>query len=199
MRGRLVSRGQQGLFDAYFTAGVDVNLGTVRYGNPFPASWGTYVEVAQVWDVSIAAPGGTSVLESALSGIITTAAGISAGPIRPLVTPVTEILLDGMSTAGALSGISSVPVLSWTPPANGSPSAYVVAIVDTSASDDAIPPIIETTTTTARIPSGLLQSGHLYYFVVTAVVSSIEVSTSPFRAAPTYGFADALTSVVSPL
>jgi hypothetical protein len=187
----------------YLYTTTDVALSGVPYGNPFPSSWGELAIAADSWFVSYTAPGATSSsIQSAFAYTTMPASQASLSPIRPGVTPVRDPKVGGASAFDALTGIGVTPVLSWTPPAVGAPTAYEVTIYQAanaggSTSIDYVAEIV-TTTTSLPLPPGLLQDGSAYVFVVTAVVSPIDSAVHPFRLSPTTASADALSGLMTP-
>lgn len=181
----------------------DLNLGTISYGNPFPAAWGTSLSAGCTWGMSYTAHGA--------SAPATQGGGVylwmppekaSAGPIEPLVTPVLEPLVDGKDAFGPLDGISATPTLSWKKPAVGAPNFYRVYIGELTNEDGASSLPLTTTMTTTdtklSLPPDLLQKGHAYVFTIVAIVSERDGETAPFRGSATFGYADVLTSVALP-
>jgi len=156
--------------------GKDVNLGSVKYGNPFPAAWGQVLfvyEQAVVPMPGAGAAGAISVLEPIEQA--------AAGPIRPVLTPVQEVKVEGQSAFGALSGISTTPTLTWSAPAVGTPSSYAVSLYQLPSTSVAV---LFTTETSMTLPPGLLEEGNAYYFQITALAAN--------------GAADMITSAATP-
>jgi hypothetical protein len=171
------------------TLGESDALATMTYGSPFPAAWGIEVSVTAYWHVADA--------PNTAVGVMITPAEASSGPIRPLITPVQSPAVNGRNAFGALGDIGTTPTLSWMPPAKGTASAYVVTVAD-RASGLPLPPTIVTTETSLPLPPGLLESGHSYNFLIRAVASAIDASTTPFRRSLSYAYADTLTSAATP-
>jgi hypothetical protein len=182
---------------------VDVDLGTVHYANPFPAAWGTTVYAGESFSVSYTAPGASSPVDHYGTVYVQMPpAQASAGPVRPSVSPVQGPQIDGKSAFGSLAGISSTPVISWTPPALGQPTAYRVTLYQVmnggGTSTIKYVTTVATTTTSVPFPPNVLQKGNGYVFVITAMVSPIDASTAPFRGSPTTAGADVLSSMAVP-
>jgi hypothetical protein len=181
----------------------DVNLGTVNYANPFPAAWGTSVYAGESFSVQFTAPGASSATKHYGSVFVQLPpAQAAAGPIHLGVSPVQSPMVDGKSAFGSLAGISLTPVLSWSAPAAGTPTAYRVVVYQVANSGGSSTmqyvTTIATTSTTLPFPPNVLEKGSGYVFVITALVSPIDASTAPFRASPTMASADVLSSMAVP-
>jgi hypothetical protein len=181
-------------------AGVtDADLGTLQYPPPFSAGWGEWVGLTVTVDASIAVPG--SVMPFAAGGVIeigTTHAKATAGPIVPLVSPVRDPRVNGQSALSPLTGVSTAPTVSWTPPAIGTPAGYALSVLPISG--NAPPPAILflTADTSITLPPCLLAEGDTYYFVITAIVTDGSIAAYPYLSSVEWAVADALTSGVTP-
>jgi hypothetical protein len=157
--------------------GTDVNLGAVKYGDPFPAAWGQVIFVSE--QAVVPSPGGGG--PSGGIGVFGPVEQIAAGPIWPVVSPVREPKVEGQSAFGALSGVSTTPTLTWSAPGIGTPSSYVVSLWQIPSTQVAV---LFTTDTSMTLPPGLMEEGSSYYFQITARAVN--------------GAADVITSTVTP-
>jgi hypothetical protein len=181
----------------------DVNLGTVKYANPFPPAWGTSVYAGESFNVLYKAPGASSAAKHYGSVFVQMPpAQASAGPIHLGVSPVLNAQINGTSAFGMLAGVGTTPVLSWSAPATGTPTAYQVLVyqVVNSGGTSVMQYVttIATTTTKLPFPPNVLQKGNAYVFTINAIVSPIDASTAPFRYSPSLASASLLTSMVVP-
>jgi len=170
------------------------------FGNPFPAAWGSTVYAGETFSVDVTAPGATTpATQYGSIYVILPPDKAAGGPIAPLVTPALSPTLDGKDAFGAVGGVSLTPTLAWKPPALGKPNAYRVVIYRLSnlggASQLDYQAMISTSDTSLTLPPDLLEKGQSYVFVITAVVSSLDLASAPYRSSPTMATADALTGV----
>lgn len=93
-------------------------------------------------------------------------------PIRLELAPPTRLSLDGQPAQQPRSSTGTTPELSWSAPAVGTPTTYVVTI---SRLSNASPPVetvvarVSTPFTRLRIPPGVLTEGASHFAIVTAV------------------------------
>jgi len=179
------------LLGTYGEPSGDAMLGEVSYPNPFPASWGRQLLAGASLTVDDDAGGAVAFVAVTLPLALA-----SSVPIRPLVSPVQTPLVNGHDAFVAATGVSLTPTLSWSAPAVGVPSAYILTTTDFTAGT--IGNRIVTTTTSLPLPPGILQTGHSYSLCVRAVVWSIDASTTPFRTSLPRGVADMCTAVMQP-
>lgn len=182
----------------------DVTLSQVRFGNPFPASYGLFGYAGSTFSSTYTVPGATSgVKVSAAVTYIAPLAAFQSGPVAPPISPVKDLQINGESATTLSSPITTQPVLSWSPPAQGSPSVYLVGVIQLSlksGTGTAQKLIAQLTTQDTRlaIPPGLLQSGEYYVFRVTARAQSRFDIAHPLRGSiPEYSAAT-LTAMVTP-
>jgi hypothetical protein len=180
------------LLSLYATGLGSLNLGTVQYGNPFPAAWG---EALVAW--SLVFPPFANQLGPA-GGIVvaTTPAKASSGPIRPVVSPVLDPRVNGKSAFVPLSGISTTPTLSWQAPAIGTPAGYAVNVIGLPRIEYVA--TLVTTETTITLPPCILSPGGRYTFQITAIVSDGDIASYPWRLGSSFAIADAFTSEATP-
>lgn len=179
----------------------DVSL-SFDTGNPFPASWPKLVSVRYTMQVAYDYPdGGTRAITTAMvtQDLLSS---LGAAPLVPRVSPPRNIRVDGADGL-ARSQISRLPVLSWDPPANGTPTTYGISLFRftrigsgqiINVSEGAF---FEVSGTTFRLPFGEVVPGGEYVFGVTAFAApGANVARAPFKGAFPFGAATALTTML---
>lgn len=194
------------LLNASMTTLADADLGVVHYGDPYPASWGTVGVALAYVDVPLQVPGASQPFDAyGTVEVLSDAATFGAGPIAPLVTPVLQPLVNGATAFGPLQGITTTPTLSWSPPAVGAPTHYLVTLWPMVVLDGGVPQYpfvdagaVQTSDTSVVIPPGLMAPGMMYYFVIQAMVVPGEKPDHPYRQGIHRASADVITSVATP-
>jgi hypothetical protein len=168
-------------------------VGPLPYANPFPSTWSTSLYAAAAYALPVTG------LNGYLYGAVYVRmplADATAGPITPAVTPVQNLTINGKSAANDLMYAGKTPTFAWMPPTTGPVTGYqIVAYQD---SNDKQVAVIATTGTTVTLPPALIQAGHVYAFVVSAISSSGNTPAAPLRGGATYAGADVLTASVTP-
>jgi len=144
------------------------------------------------------------------SATIVSSASLSASPqslfadvLRPPMSPPRDPQADGAAILGApLTLAGTTPLISWTPPATGTPNVYFVTITEYSAAGGVTTELaqvgITTTATEVRVPPGVLASGGIYTVHITA--SNLSGGLFKADSAPLYESASSqAASVVSAL
>jgi hypothetical protein len=166
---------------------ADANLGSVAYGNPFPAAWGApFGLLVGFFSISYTAPGATtSAQRTALLLARDDAARFGAAPLRPLLSPVRSLKVNGKSAFSDLTGVTKTPTLSWAPPSVGAPTAYAVRIlkianVNGATKLSAVARLI-TKHRKVKLPPGILTDGSTYFAEIQALVRPIDPTVHPLR------------------
>ena len=125
--------------------------------------------------------------------------------LRPAVSPVRNLTLDGVPAATARSGVGTTPVLAWDAPVRGTPTSYSVRVYHYSVSasgssllNRTLAAQVITQSRSLRIPAGVLVAGETYVFIVTAEQNPRFDPQAPLRAGATVSYAQALTSPIVP-
>jgi hypothetical protein len=175
------------------SSGDAMQVGPLPYGNPFPSTWSTSLYAAAAYALPVTG------LNGYLYGAVYVRmplADAAAALITPVVTPVLGLTINGKSATTDLMYAGKTPTFAWMPPTTGPATGYqIVAYEDSSDKQVAV---IATTATTVTFPPGVLQAGHVYGFVVTAISASGNTPAAPLRGGPTYAGADVLTASVMP-
>ncbi|HET6611349.1 MAG TPA: hypothetical protein VFG83_05140 [Kofleriaceae bacterium] len=186
------------LVDVSPTATNDDAMVTVDYGNPFPSTWSLYGDVFQLATVQLTTASGIDISKALFAGQSDTLAAFTAGPIQPLVTPISAPTLDGQDATAALSGLSLTPTLSWTA-ADGA-NGYLVTIYHVVADTDSASAFrvadIYTTATEIIVPPGVLTAGDEHFMVISAVAEpNTDLAATPFADSFPSGYVDVITAL----
>jgi hypothetical protein len=190
---------------------TDQDLGTIQYGDPYPASWPRILSVCQKAPVQVAIPGTSQT--QILSVTNGTTVAPTSGPVAPIIGPVQNPKIDGadLFTAATVNSVS--PTLSWSAPALGTPYGYNVQVLSPDSLIPGVPgpgglpvpigmwgpgPQLSTAKTTMTIPPGVLAPGGTYMFVITALADAqANMETAPHRTALPSGNADVLSAIIT--
>ena len=143
---------------------VNADLGTVKYGNPFPPNFPLFVVYQYNASTSYVAPGATSNVALATYAYgYTPALPTANSPIRPMVGVVTNPSVGGGDFFTERTGIGLTPTLSWTPPTTGIANLYIVGVFQLSndgGNTDAFKiATMQTQRSSITLPPGLLVAG----------------------------------------
>jgi hypothetical protein len=184
-------------------AASDADLGDVAYGDPFPSAWGVFGFANASFAIIYNLPGAANTAQAASLAVAADVATFGAGPIRPVITPVTSILVNSLDARTPQTGVGPNPTLSWSPPASGTPDSYVVGVLEVyvTAGLTMVSGVggVLTTATSIPIPTGLMVAGRHYTFFVRAVAEpGTDVEAHPFRKTLPSASADAYTAIIDP-
>jgi hypothetical protein len=161
------------------SVGSDVKA-TLIYANPFNTAFGygyTYVVAQTSFAVPLSAPQAMPSIYGvgAMGYAADQATFESMGPLVPLLTPVTNILVDGQSGFAGGMVSSTTPTISFGPPATGTPVRYQIRAIELvkNASGGTSFPLqgggtVFSGRNTIQIPPGMLSSGSTYAFEIIA-------------------------------
>jgi hypothetical protein len=120
--------------------------------------------------------------------------------IVPVLGPPRAPRIEGRDAFQAQTGVGLRPTISWSPPALGAATSYVVQLAATSGT-----PAIASVSlnvhgvTSVQVPEGLLQSGAQYAITITSVSAPWDkLDSPPFRTGMPYSTSDCVTAVFSP-
>jgi hypothetical protein len=183
----------------------DLDLGTLAYRNPFPASFGVYGRATHVYRVSFPVPGAANAVLFAGIGVARSGADLSAGPLVPAISPVQNLTLNGRSARSAITGATPTPTLRWDPPAVGVPTGTLVILYEIRVPPGQRYPRITRVATlytreaSVAIPPGLLQPGGSYCFLVRVLSQpGADLTARPYHTPLPEAFADTVSALVSP-
>lgn len=184
----------------------DIDFGTLRYGNPFPAGWNRTIDTFVSFTRNYLAPGATvsEPLQRGLSMsvLIDPASRDDATvTLQPGVSPPRHAQINGKTLFANQLGVGTTPQLSWTPPEIGTASRYLMRVFELlpngTRSRFRSVATISTAETAMTLPPGLLVPGRVYVFTVAAVNTSAPV-TQPNRTSLPFSFATTMSAIVSP-
>jgi hypothetical protein len=150
------------------------------FGDPFPSSWTRFVEAdidaLDEWTLMTPDGGTLPVYSEQLLVCTYDLATALGGVVRPTLGPAATFMINGHTASQSQSGIGLQPVVSWSAPAVGTPTAYAIDVYDLEVSQDGTSVVgtaVGSLTTTPDIlqvtmPSGFLQASH-QYLVMLAV------------------------------
>ena len=209
--------GQSGSLYSYQLVGAhaaDTMSETIalQYGDPFPAQWGRSISV-QLFAVAsrhvALGPDGGLVPFNGNAFIECTydLGAVANTTLEPLITPPMNVEINGHAGfSDQLSTGITQPVLSWAPPAVGTPSSYYVGIRSLVYTETPTPRavvhfvaflIITPTLKQVTLPAGLLAPGGTYQFNIIANTSSAPPN-SPLLANTPACAANVVTGLYSP-
>ncbi len=177
---------------------TDEDFGMLQYGDPFPSGWLRVFSFCQTATVELPGLGSSATTTVRFGSGENT--GVPASPISPLVFPVQNPTINGLSLFTATTLNTTAATLSWSQPVGPAPSGYKIAMFASGSLPDGsmgyLPAgRLETAKTSAILPS--LQAG-TYVFVITARVDAgANVETSPNRSGLPNGFASVVTAPVT--
>jgi hypothetical protein len=93
-------------------------------------------------------------------------------PLQPVLSPVKNLLINGLSAYSNQMGVGLTPTLAWTAPDLGTPTGYQVEIFQlyqngANTNDTEVARLyFDPTQTSTQIPAGILQTGNAYYIQI---------------------------------
>jgi hypothetical protein len=166
----------------------DIDLGTVQYGDPFPATWPRIFSFCQQATVPLpnVDPNYTSTYNVTNRQLI----ALPSAPITPLISPALNPTINGASLFTSATLSNKAVTVSWDKPATGTPYGYTVKLMtpltaeslDGSTSETlyAVVAALNTAKTSVAIPPTYLTAGNTYYITITAQVDGkANMETSP--------------------
>jgi hypothetical protein len=158
-------------------------VGTLVYGNPFPATWDSWAKAVNTFSIVLPVPDSTPFSVTAHIDVSAPASTLSGTPILPRIRPPRGLTLDGAAAYDPRTVSAASHALAWQEPSTGAPAdAYVVRVMRLGTFDDeSITFYLSGKTPFVRLPPGILQPGQRYYFDVRAVLAEgSDVSSQPF-------------------
>ncbi|MCP3065032.1 hypothetical protein LXT21_40285 [Myxococcus sp. K38C18041901] len=158
----------------------------LKFGNPFPSSWGLVGIHSYPFRVLSPVPddSGISMYLSGRLYSYDVFDNLIAGPVQPRVSPPRALTIDGVPASVQREVGTNSPVLAWTPPTLGTPHAYRVSIYRYDSELRFLRPAgsiyAPGSTTQLRLPPGTLQPDSIYYLRVASIVSPGFDLSEPF-------------------
>ncbi|WP_163870212.1 hypothetical protein [Myxococcus eversor] len=176
------------LLNLYLPLGSSFDFSApLRFGNPFPSDWGVAAAVTYPFRSLRPVPddsGNAVYVRGALTSFVSIEE-LSAGPVAPQMTPPLSLTLDGMPAFTVRKVLSTNPVLAWSPPSVGVPSAYRVFVYEYEPSLNQ--PVYRSSlyvpgsVTQVRLPPDMLDPASIYYLRVSAIAApGFDVERYPF-------------------
>lgn len=166
--------------DAIATS-IDQDLGTFRYVNPYPTSWKTVLAAQQYARIPVYVPGSSSPTYFEVGSSFMTDS-MPTGPIAPLMSNVKSPKINGEDFFAVNTTSGPTVTLSWDPPTGLAPFGYNVSIYNVYDGGNEWYGDLYTGETSVTIPSGFLEPGNSYVFVVRAMADArANVKISPWR------------------
>lgn len=186
------------------SAATDLDLGDLAYGNPYPTTWSLVAETYFLWTVNYLAPGAATPIALSRSAYTATATLPTAvAPLGPLVSPVTNPRINGKDLFQNQVAVGTSPTLAWDLPTLGSPTGYIVRVMelknDAGASRLQTRATLRTATRSLTVPPGIMLPGSTYVITVSAVrFPGVNFSQYPFQTAFPYASAPVMSAIVAP-
>ncbi len=187
----------------------DLSL-TFEYGNPYPSHWQRMVTTQSSAQVSFAAelPDGSLARANRYTTTAYTQTLLLDGSrpmLMPRVSAAQDLRINGLTTSPTASKLSvgPTPVVSWRPPAMGTANRYQLRLYElvvtaTGGTGRIQVANLSTTQTQLQLPPGLLLTGKLYYFQLSAIFAPGYDPTMPNRSGPDYDYVTALSGKFQP-
>lgn len=185
---------------------------TFSYGNPFDFGQELMsVYVSFRTNVQMLLPEKTPERLRALFTLQAPMGELDGKPIQPTLGLPQNITVGGKTTpyTQVTAGVGAAPEITWSAPTLGKPTSYRVTVVDlTDLLDKDGNPLyrrnialfdVANTTTTVKLPTGLLESGKFYYFQVAARQRDSDDRAAPYKDVPIHDATSQMfTGVVTP-
>src|SRR5207248_980572 len=105
---------------------ADTDYGTVAYGQCLDTLWHEFRSFTVTYKAPIA---GTTITD--FTAVVSSVDPMPAsGAIAPVIAPVKSPLIGGKDAFTPQTAVTTGPVLSWSAPATGTPTSYIVRIHD---------------------------------------------------------------------
>ncbi|MFY2564087.1 hypothetical protein ACN469_41235 [Corallococcus terminator] len=176
------------LLNLYLPLGASFDFSApLRFGNPFPSDWGGAAAVAYPFRRLLPVPddSGRAVYVRGAFTSFVSIEELIAGPVVPQMTPPLSLTLDGMPAFTVRKVLSTHPVLAWSPPSVGVPSAYRVLVYEYEPTLSQ--PVFRNSlyvpgsVTQVRLPPDMLDPASIYYLRVSAIAAPhFDVERYPF-------------------
>jgi hypothetical protein len=178
------------------TSASDVDYGTVAYGQFFDPLWKEEQRV--VWNFGVPAERAGAFFNSNVP--VPVRAG---GTITPVIGPPKSPRINGASAFTAQTGVGLQPTISWSAPALGTATSYIIDVQATtpcglSGQIAGFSAVIHNGTS-FKVPSGILKSGFAYRATITARQAAWDtVDAGPFRKGSPRHVAQCVTTTFVP-
>lgn len=186
------------------SAATDLDLGDLAYGNPYPAAWSLLAETYFIWGVSYLAPGATvpaTLQRSSYTATSTLPTGTT--PLAPLVGPVQNPRINGKDLFQNQLAVGATPTLSWDLPSLGTPTGYVIRILELKNTGGNSQLLTRATLRTAArslvVPPGVMAAGGTYVVSISSArFPGVAFAQYPFQTSFPYATAPMMSAIVAP-
>jgi hypothetical protein len=184
------------IFSLVGTSAADVDYGSVAYGQFFGTLWKEERRVVYLFDVPSEGSSATLISSQAV-------ADLAAGGVTPVVGPPKTPQVNGANAFAAQTGVGLQPTISWSAPALGTATSYVVDVVAASPCSlngqvAGVSAVIRSGTS-FKVPPGILIPGRAYRATITARQAPWDTANAgPFRTGTPLHSAQCVTSTFVP-
>jgi hypothetical protein len=180
---------------------ADVNYGTLSHGQVLDG-WSEYSRFYYYWDVPLTSPATATSSIATAQYVAEVPKATHPGSVVPVISPVTNVTLNGANAFTSTTGAGIQPTISWSAPSIGVATSYVVSVTGWSAN----PQENDVYTLTAvlyggnffTLPPGFLKSGGQYTATVTAVHSEATLDSPIWAQGGAYYSADSMFGMFMP-
>lgn len=182
----------------YPAPATDQTIGTLQYGDPFPADW---AHTLSFWETALVTfP--TSNPTVALPLVDGETVAPSDSPLAPLVSQVQGPTIDGANLFSSQTLSTTTPTLSWSPPQTGVPFGYLVepfTTVSVNGQYEEYFPMGFYFTAKTSVQVFPLTPGTTYVFRISSLVDggAANVETTPFRSALPQAFSSLVSAPIT--
>ena len=176
--------------------------GTANVSNPFPSGWELYELVLGGQAYKVTAPGASMPI-TLHTYLEVDRATTETGTIKPTLGPVRSVKVNNADAFQQRINVGKTPLVTWSPPSLGSASGgYQVDVMQLGVSNGQTTvktvAILETKSTSVRVPPGTLVTGSAYIFKVFAFANDRDIETKPFQTVVPFAGSAVLTATVLP-
>lgn len=182
----------------YFPPDGDV-VASFQHGKPVPKDW-----VGVAYGTAFANyPFSVQSHDSVLVARVTTLAPLAPSvTLKPLVGAPTAFQVAGKNAFTDLSSIGVTPHVSWQPPSSGTANGYRLDVWElglSTSSGRAPAGTFYTTGTSLKIPPGMMNTGHTYAMVLTAIFDpTVDLAAQPLHRTIASGSAGVVSGTLVP-
>ncbi|HEX4381790.1 MAG TPA: hypothetical protein VH083_02530 [Myxococcales bacterium] len=177
---------------------TDTDFGPLSYGG-FTDS--TFHDVWRfIYDATFTLDVDGSKVDALVGYLVEIPVGELPDVVVPTMTPARKPLINGKDAFQPQTGVGLTPTITWTPPATGKASVYVVQINLLSAPDDATTVgFVQSRVygTSFTVPAGFLQAGKTYNADIVALQGEND-QDQPFRVGTASVQVDTMTNTFKP-
>jgi hypothetical protein len=180
---------------------TDLNTGPMEYGNPFGGG-AVMGRIVHSYKVAYQYQGAAPFIQTAAMESRVTLDAVDGKPITPMLSPVRNPNINGVSAFQPQSGVGPHPVITWSPPATGIANGHWVHVFQLGQKDGAttatLIAYLLTGGTSVMVPYGVMTPGNTYFFMIRSRYNpDYDISKTPFQFGLPSASADVLTEPVT--